>query len=65
MGWKGAEVLCLLCYLRDCFKAEVAVILAEDWQDLLLRLWPSDLLKLYNQKALKICCCPTQGNVCH
>lgn len=51
IGWKGADVLCFLCYLWDYFKVEVAVVLAEDWKDLLLRLWPSDLLKLYNQKA--------------
>lgn len=32
-------------------KVEVAVILPEDRQDLLHKLWPSDFLKLYNQES--------------
>lgn len=32
-------------------KVEVAVILPEDWQDLLYKLWPSDFLKLYSQES--------------
>lgn len=32
-------------------EVEVAVVLPQDWQDLLHKLWLTDLLKLYSRKA--------------
>lgn len=51
IGWKGLEVLSFYVTFGTIFKVEFAVILPEDWQDLLQRLWPPNLLKVYNQKA--------------
>lgn len=50
IGWKGLEVLSFYVTFGTIFKVEVAVILPEDWQDLLQRLWPLTCLRFTTRR---------------
>lgn len=51
--WEGRELKFFAFYVASgsISEVEVVVILPEDCQDLLRKLWPSDFLKLYNRES--------------